>query len=133
MSASTDPLLLLVLGMLLGALALYFLQQLLKVLARLLRPPAPKDPDHTLNTSLAATTAGRQPPPIPPRYWLWQNLTMREMDVARQVARGLTNAEVAHELGLKPRTVDAYLKSIYTKLDLHSRTQLANVVRELVD
>ncbi len=39
----------------------------------------------------------------------------------RLVAEGLTNAEVAERLYLSPRTVNAYLTTIYTKLGVASR------------
>ena len=50
-------------------------------------------------------------------------LSAREAEVLRLVATGLTNAEVAGELYLSPRTVDWHLGSIYRKLELHSRTE----------
>lgn len=65
------------------------------------------------------------------QYELWQTLTARENQVALLVARGLANAEVAAALGISPRTVDAYLRNVYGKLDVHTRTALANFVRDL--
>ncbi|CAG0947064.1 Putative HTH-type transcriptional regulator YhjB [Anaerolineae bacterium] len=70
---------------------------------------------------------------FPERDWHWDSLTAREMQVARLVARGRSNAEIALELGIKPRTVDAHLQKIYAKLDVHSRTELAYLIRDLVD
>jgi len=49
-------------------------------------------------------------------------LTAREVDVLRLVARGLTDAQVAGQLVLSPRTVNAHLRSIYSKLNVTSRT-----------
>jgi predicted ATPase/DNA-binding CsgD family transcriptional regulator len=49
-------------------------------------------------------------------------LTAREVDVLRLVARGLTDAQVAERLVLSPRTVNAHLRSIYSKLNVTSRT-----------
>jgi DNA-binding CsgD family transcriptional regulator len=40
------------------------------------------------------------------------------------VAGGLTNRNIAEYLNLSPHTVDAHLKHIYTKLDIHSRVDL---------
>ncbi len=48
-------------------------------------------------------------------------LTAREVDVLRLVARGLTDAQVAGQLVLSPRTVNAHLRSIYSKLNVTSR------------
>ncbi len=49
-------------------------------------------------------------------------LTTREVEVLRLVAQGLSNAQVAELLIISPRTVDKHLQSIYTKLDVPSRT-----------
>jgi DNA-binding NarL/FixJ family response regulator len=64
---------------------------------------------------------------------LWQRLTSREKQVARLAARGLSNAEIGAELGIRARTVDAHLQSIYGKLQVRSRTQLGHRFRDLVD
>jgi len=49
------------------------------------------------------------------------DLTEREMEVLRLVARGLTDAQVADALVISPRTVNAHLRSIYSKLGITSR------------
>jgi DNA-binding NarL/FixJ family response regulator len=48
-------------------------------------------------------------------------LTAREEDVLRLVARGLSDAQVASVLVISPRTVNAHLRSIYRKLQISSR------------
>ena len=50
-------------------------------------------------------------------------LSKRESEVLGYVARGYSDKEVAEALGLTPATVRSYLKSIYGKLHVHSRTQ----------
>jgi DNA-binding NarL/FixJ family response regulator len=50
------------------------------------------------------------------------DLTAREVEVLRLVARGLTNQQVAAELVLSERTVHAHLRSMYRKLEISSRT-----------
>jgi DNA-binding NarL/FixJ family response regulator len=50
-------------------------------------------------------------------------LSKRESEVLSYVARGYSDKEVADALGLTPATVRSYLKSIYGKLHVHSRTQ----------
>jgi DNA-binding CsgD family transcriptional regulator len=52
-------------------------------------------------------------------------LSPAELRVALAVGRGLTNRQAADALALSPRTVDAHLQSIYRKLRIRSRTQLA--------
>jgi DNA-binding NarL/FixJ family response regulator len=59
-----------------------------------------------------------------------ERLTQRELDVIRLVARGLRNKEVARELSISEGTVKMYLHTIYEKLNLASRVELANIVRE---
>ena len=52
-------------------------------------------------------------------------LTRREVEVATFAARGLSNRDIAGELHLSVRTVEAHVDHILTKLGFHSRTQLA--------
>jgi ATP/maltotriose-dependent transcriptional regulator MalT len=54
-------------------------------------------------------------------------LTPQELQVARFVAEGLSNKEVAARLFLSPRTIDAHLRSIFSKLGISSRMQLARL------
>jgi DNA-binding CsgD family transcriptional regulator len=56
-------------------------------------------------------------------------LSPAELRVALAVGRGLTNRQAADALALSPRTVDAHLQSIFRKLRIRSRTQLALRVR----
>jgi DNA-binding NarL/FixJ family response regulator len=53
-------------------------------------------------------------------------LTIREREVARLAATGLSSRDIAAELSVSPRTVDTHLSRIYRKLDLASRTALAS-------
>jgi predicted ATPase/class 3 adenylate cyclase/DNA-binding CsgD family transcriptional regulator len=55
----------------------------------------------------------------------WASLTRAELDVVRLVSEGLGNKEVAARLFVSPRTVQAHLTHVYTKLGLTSRVQLA--------
>jgi DNA-binding NarL/FixJ family response regulator len=52
-------------------------------------------------------------------------LTPRESEVAELVARGLTNREIAGQLFLSVRTVEAHVDHILSKLGFRTRTQLA--------
>ena len=49
-------------------------------------------------------------------------LTEREIEVLSLVAQGLTDAQVASQLVISRRTVNGHLRSIYSKLDVSSRT-----------
>ena len=57
-------------------------------------------------------------------------LTRREMEVAGMVAEGMTNREVAERLFLAQRTVEGHVENIRSKLNFHSRTQIATWVVE---
>jgi len=56
-------------------------------------------------------------------------LTGREVDVARLVAARKSNKEIAKALGISPRTVSTHLSSIFLKLEVTSRGELADVAR----
>jgi DNA-binding NarL/FixJ family response regulator len=51
-------------------------------------------------------------------------LSTREMDVVRNVAAGLTNRQIAAQLGLSQHTIKNYLFRIYDKLGVSSRVEL---------
>jgi predicted ATPase/class 3 adenylate cyclase/DNA-binding CsgD family transcriptional regulator len=57
-------------------------------------------------------------------------LTAREVEVLRLVARGLTDAQVAEQLVISPRTVNTHLTSIYNKLGVDSRTAASRFALE---
>ncbi len=50
-------------------------------------------------------------------------LTSRELEVLRQVARGITNKEVAEQLYISENTVKNHVRNILEKLHLHSRME----------
>jgi LuxR family maltose regulon positive regulatory protein len=53
------------------------------------------------------------------------DLTASEQRVIQLIARGLTNKEIAEILALSPKTVEWRLTTVYRKLQLRSRTELA--------
>ena len=64
----------------------------------------------------------RRPPPGGPPPAVAE-LTQRELEVLRLVARGLSNAEIARELVVGDATVKTHVARIFSKLDLHDRAQ----------
>lgn len=49
-------------------------------------------------------------------------LTPREIEILASVADGRTDAQIARDLGLSPRTVQHHLRNVFVKLDVHNRT-----------
>ena len=54
-------------------------------------------------------------------------LTRRELSVLRLVAHGLSNKEIASELGISTHTVKYHLASLLAKLGVHSRTEAVTI------
>jgi DNA-binding NarL/FixJ family response regulator/tetratricopeptide (TPR) repeat protein len=55
-------------------------------------------------------------------------LSHREAEVAERVALGRTNREIAAQLFLSEKTVEGYLSSVFTKLGVSSRAEVAEAV-----
>jgi two-component system nitrate/nitrite response regulator NarL len=53
------------------------------------------------------------------------SLSSRERQIVAAVARGLSNRDIAVEAGIAPQTVKNHLSSIFHKLQVRSRLQLA--------
>ncbi len=70
-------------------------------------------------------------PPVAAKVSAWSRgelpggLTGRELDVLRLVTEGLSNKELAHELGITERTVDFHVSNILKKLAVASRVGAA--------
>jgi len=68
-------------------------------------------------------TGGRPQPPAAANGG--SPLTARETEVARLIAEGLTNPEIASRLRMAERTADAHVEHIRNKLGLRARSQIA--------
>jgi predicted ATPase/DNA-binding CsgD family transcriptional regulator len=72
--------------------------------------------------SLPTPTGSRSTLPVMTSPSYPSGLTAREVEVLRLVAQGLTDAQVAEQLVISPRTVNGHLRSIYSKIGVTSRS-----------
>lgn len=72
---------------------------------------------------------GHRPPPRGAGEGM-AGLTEREMEIARLVARRKSNKAIGKELGISPRTVSTHLSNIFQKLQLESRAELGDRIRD---
>ena len=63
----------------------------------------------------------------------WASLTQTERHVAELAADGLTSREIGSRLYISTLTVGSHMRSIYRKLGINSRVQLANMTRQQRD
>ncbi|MGW1596482.1 helix-turn-helix transcriptional regulator [Streptomyces sp. NPDC002343] len=71
-----------------------------------------------------AVSGGAEPPDGLAR------LTPQQLRIARRVAQGLTNREVALSLSVSTRTVDYHLRKVFAALGVRSRVELARLVEQ---
>ena len=96
----------------------------------LLRRVSPEPAAPTGKAATGEAAAARRTPAtigLPGR----EPLTNREQEVARLVASGLTNQEIASQLFLSRRTVESHIARIFTKLEVRSRVSLTNLINDL--
>ena len=72
-----------------------------------------------------AVTDADELPATPGRQRPAGLLTGRERQIAALVGEGMSNRDIAQQLGISKRTVDAHLEHIFGKLGISSRVQLA--------
>ncbi len=82
----------------------------------------------SLIPALRAVAAGQRwiPPEVASRLAarkMFEELTPREVDVLRQLAKGLANKEIGDVLNISEHTVKGHLKSILGKLQVADRTE----------
>jgi DNA-binding CsgD family transcriptional regulator len=85
-------------------------------------------PEQAVEYALEPTPKIPQEIPVAPTYP--SGLSAREVEVLRLVARGLTNAQIAEELFISPRTVNAHMGSVYHKIGSSTRAEAARFASE---
>ncbi|WP_243026927.1 helix-turn-helix transcriptional regulator [Thermus albus] len=90
-------------------------EQGLEVLAQALRKVA--EGEAWAERRVVATLVGEPTPQLSPR----------EREVAALAALGLSNKEIAKELGISERTVKAHLSAVFQKAGIKRRSQLAHI------
>ena len=82
----------------------------------------------TIPTSTPAVPSSS--PPAKPVATYPDGLTAREVEVLRLLAQGLTDAQIAEQLVISPRTVNNHLTSIYSKIQVSSRSAATRYAME---
>ena len=59
-----------------------------------------------------------------------ERLTERELEVARAIAEGLSNAEIGVRLYLSVPTVKSHVTALFSKLEVHNRVQVALLIHD---
>ena len=68
----------------------------------------------------------RESPNIKPRI----QLTKKQMEVVEGLVEGLSYKLIAHKMNISVETVNSHIKTIYRRLNVHSRTQVINIYHE---
>jgi NarL family two-component system response regulator LiaR len=98
-------------------------EQLVSSLREVLAGRAAVQPElmQRLYADVANSSAGSQPHGDDPH-----DLTPRQVEVLRLIARGLRNAEIADELAISQETVKTHIANLLSKLGVKTRVQAAN-------
>lgn len=83
--------------------------------------------ERALELDLHAVRRQVPPPPVERPA----GLSVREVEVLRLLATGMSNDQIAEQLFLSPRTVHAHLANIYRKLDVSNRSEAVRIAIEL--
>lgn len=60
-------------------------------------------------------------------------LTQREKELAKLLSQGLLVKEAAYQLGITNNTAESHRRNLYVKLEVHSRVELINAMRNYED
>jgi two-component system nitrate/nitrite response regulator NarL len=82
--------------------------------------------DEMTGKLVSALKGGPSAAPAPsPATTLLENLSPRERDILRGIARGASNKEIGRELGIAETTVKIHVQHVLRKLDVSTRVQAA--------
>lgn len=70
-------------------------------------------------------------PPVSKEMVAYNNLTTRERQVFKLLARGLTRNQIAQKLRLSPKTTDAHRNKLLQKLNLKNETDIKTFVEKM--
>lgn len=92
------------------------------------RPLHPEQPENTLSET---SPAGREPMTATEAAAAYRQLglTNRETELAIQIARGLSNSEIAAELNISEATVKKHISNIFEKLEINRREQIKEKIK----
>jgi predicted ATPase/class 3 adenylate cyclase/DNA-binding CsgD family transcriptional regulator len=89
---------------------------------RVMTPQQALDAQSSAVTTQPASTMQSSTSPAKPTAAYPDGLTAREVEVLRLLAQGMTDAQIAEQLVISPRTVNNHLTSIYQKIQVSSRS-----------
>ena len=75
--------------------------------------------------------ASRESRPVDPDHPTLGSLSLREKEVLRRLADGMTDREIASALVISPRTVESHVSSVLHKLGVRNRAEAAGRFRDL--
>ncbi|MBI3915091.1 MAG: response regulator transcription factor [Chloroflexi bacterium] len=105
-----------------GALGYLLKDSLPKELLQAIRDVYRGEPSLHPSLALRVIRELKEPPPLPPAQ---DPLTVREVEVLKLVAQGLSNQGIAEQLKITEWTVTTHVRNILDKLHLANRTQAA--------
>ncbi|HWQ30210.1 MAG TPA: LuxR C-terminal-related transcriptional regulator [Negativicutes bacterium] len=95
------------------------------------------DPDHSSIADELGPVGPTARPLLPEQITAWaleavlysddcmELLTLRELEISRLITKGLSNRQIAEQLYISRRTVDAHVQHILSKLDIKTRAQIS--------
>ncbi len=87
--------------------------------------------NNTITAAIQVVLSGNYFKPTIPDLGSINELTSRQLEILHKLKDGKSNKIIGAELNISDTTVKAHLHTIFQILDVHNRTQAANIVNEL--